>query len=184
MKKVLFPLLMLVLAMSACQQNNQTVSTTPANDSIKTESKDILHRLPTLHVEDTITSGKNVYAIQIHRQACDSLGIVIDDMGYRYVDNLLKVSVKKNGSTLFSRTFKKANFLHLLDTEFAKHSILDGCRFLQVHEGMVSFSLAVSYPDSDMSRPLMLNIGPDGSYTITKIDDLEDEYGQVSSDGV
>ena len=105
-------------------------------------------------------------------------------MGYRFADNLLKISVKKNGSVLFVRTFKKKDFMHLLDAEFAKHSILDGCRFLQVHEGMVSFSLAVSYPDSDMSRPFKLIIGPDGSYMIVKNDDMEEEYETEGNDGV
>jgi hypothetical protein len=50
----------------------------------------------------------------------------------------------------------------------------------------VTFSLAVSFPDSDMSRPFKLNIGPDGSYMIVKDDTMEDEYStdSQSSDGV
>ena len=187
MKKNSILLLLLTLVLAACNQKS------PDADKVvqekKTEKKDsenIIHRLPVLHGADTVKSGKNVYVIEVHREAFDSLGIVTDDMGYRYADNSLKIAVKKNGSVLFNRTFRKKDFLHLLDAEFAKHSILDGCRFLQVHEGMVSFSLAVSYPDSDMSRPFKLNIGPDGSYMIVKNDDLEDEYisDSISSDGV
>lgn len=176
---------MLSFVLCGCNQKTQTTGSTPEGVEAKVEAENILHRLPTLHVEDTVKSGSNVYALMINREACDSLGIVTDEMGYRFADNLLKISVKKNGAVLFARTFKKADFLHLLDTEFAKHSILDGCRFLQVHEGMVTFSLAVSYPDSDMSRPFKLNIGPDGSYMIVKNDDLEEEYNpEGSNDGV
>ena len=176
---------MLSFVLCGCNQKTQTTGSTPEGVEAKAESENILHRLPTLHVEDTVKSGSNVYALMINREACDSLGIVTDDMGYRYADNLLEISVKKNGAVLFNRTFKKKDFLHLLDGEFAKHSILDGCRFLQVHEGMVTFSLAVSYPDSDMSRPLKLNIGPDGSYMIVKNDDMEEEYNPGDSyDGV
>ena len=186
MKKQIISLLMLSLVLCACNKKVQSTDSAPEVDKTKKEAENTLHRLPTLHVEDTVTSGSNVYALMINREACDSLGIVTDDMGYRYADNLLEISVKKNGAVLFNRTFKKKDFLHLLDGEFAKHSILDGCRFLQVHEGMVTFSLAVSYPDSDMSRPLKLNIGPDGCYMIVKNDDLEDEYisDSLSSDGV
>lgn len=176
---------MLSFVLCGCNQKTQTTGSTPEGVEAKTEAENILHRLPTLHVEDTVKSGSNVYALMINREACDSLGIVTDEMGYRFADNLLKISVKKNGAVLFARTFKKTDFLHLLDAEFAKHSILDGCRFLQVHEGMVTFSLAVSYPDSDMSRPFKLNIGPDGSYMIVKNDDLEEEYNpEGSNDGV
>jgi hypothetical protein len=184
MKKQLISLLMFSLVLCACNKKTQSTESTTTSEKPKTEAENILHRLPTLHVEDTVKSGSNVYALMINREACDSLGIVTDEMGYRFADNLLKISVKKNGSVLFARTFKKKDFMHLLDAEFAKHSILDGCRFLQVHEGMVSFSLAVSYPDSDMSRPFKLNIGPDGSYMIVKNDDMEEEYETEGNDGV
>ncbi len=184
MKKQLISLLMFSLVLCACNKKTQSTESATTNEKPKTEAENILHRLPTLHVEDTVKSGSNVYALMINREACDSLGIVTDEMGYRFADNLLKISVKKNGSVLFARTFKKKDFMHLLDAEFAKHSILDGCRFLQVHEGMVSFSLAVSYPDSDMSRPFKLNIGPDGSYMIVKNDDMEEEYETEGNDGV
>ena len=184
MKKQLISLLMFSLVLCACNKKTQSTESTVTSEKPKTEAENILHRLPTLHVEDTVKSGSNIYALMINREACDSLGIVTDEMGYRFADNLLKISVKKNGSVLFARTFKKKDFMHLLDAEFAKHSILDGCRFLQVHEGMVSFSLAVSYPDSDMSRPFKLNIGPDGSYMIVKNDDMEEEYETEGNDGV
>ena len=187
MKKNRILLFLLTLVLAACNQKSPDADKVVQEEkSEKKDSENIIHRLPVLHGVDTVKSGKNVYIIEVHREAFDSLGIVTDDMGYRYADNSLKISVRKNGSSLFYRTFKKKDFLHLLDAEFAKHSILDGCRFLQVHEGMVSFSLAVSYPDSDMSRPFKLNIGPDGSYMIVKNDDLEDEYisDSLSSDGV
>ena len=184
MKKQLISLLMFSLVLCACNKKTQSTESAATSEKPKTEAENILHRLPTLHVEDTVKSGSNIYALKINREACDSLGIVTDEMGYRFADNLLKISVKKNGSVLFARTFKKKDFMHLLDAEFAKHSILDGCRFLQVHEGMVSFSLAVSYPDSDMSRPFKLNIGPDGSYMIVKNDDMEEEYETEGNDGV
>lgn len=151
-----------------------------------TGQEDVLHRLPDLYVQDTLKLGGNIYTWVIDRKPCDSLDVVTDDMGNKYVDNLLSISVQKNRQHLFSRTFKKMDFKHLLDAGFMSQSILDGCRFIEVHEGMVIFSLAVSYPDSDMSRPFKLNIGPDGSHLIVKDDTMEDEYStdSQSSDGV
>ena len=182
MKKQLISLLILSFVLCAC--NKKVQETKEVSDTItetRTEVQDIIHRLPVMHVEDTVTSGSNVYVIMVNRESCDSLGIVTDELGYRYYDNLLKIYIKKNGSILFNKTFKKSDFIHFLDSEFAQHSILDGCRFIQVHEGMVTFSLAVSYPDSDMSCPFKLNIGQDGSYMIVKNDYIEEEYNIDSS---
>ena len=186
MKKQLILFLMLAMVLGACNKKAQSTGQEAVNEQAPAKTENTILRLPTLHAEDTVMSGKNVYALMIHREACDSLGIVTDELGYRYADNLLKISVKKNGAMLFSRTFQKKDFLRMLDNDFAEKSILDGCRFMQVHEGMVSYALAVSYPDSDMSRPFKLNIGPDGSYMIVKYDDLEDEYDtdSLSFDGV
>lgn len=176
MMKYLISFVFLSFMLVACNQGSSTTENSEVRTVKDKEADNILHRLPTLHVEDTVKSGNNVYSWIIHREASDSLAIVTDEMGYRFVDNLLKISVRKNGSLLFSHTFKKADFRHLLPADFAKQSILDGCRFMQIHEGMVTFSLAVSYPESDMSRPFKLNIGPDGSYVVVKNDDMEEEY--------
>jgi hypothetical protein len=185
MKKniILFALPLMMLC--GCGTNNSdkdnSVGYTQTNDQ-----ENVLHRLPELYVQDTFRLGGNTYSWVIDRKPCDSLDVVTDEMGNKYVDNLLSVSVKKNSQPLFSRTFKKKDFRHHLDAEFMSQSILDGCRFIEVHEGMVIFSLAVSYPDSDMSRPFKLNIGPDGSHLIVKDDTMEDEYStdSQSSDGV
>lgn len=125
-------------------------------------------------------SGRNLYVWMIDRVA-DSLDIVTDELGDRFAGNTIKISVRKNGSSLFARTFRKADFRHLLDKDFVVQSILDGCRFVQVNEGIVTFSMAVSYPESDMSRPFKLNIGSDGSYMIVQDDDMEEEYDTDSA---
>ena len=44
-------------------------------------------------------------------------------------------------------------------------------------DGKLVFSLCVSYPESDLSSPFLLTIGPDGSATITK-----DEFMDVEPD--
>lgn len=119
------------------------------------EEENTIHHLTELHMADTCRVGGNTYSWTIDRVPCDSLNsIVEDDMGYRYVDNMVKILLRRNGAVVFSRTFTKGDFAHLLDRDFYSHSILDGCRFMQVEDGMMVFSLAVSYPDSDMSQPL------------------------------
>lgn len=140
------------------------------------EAVNAIHRLSELHMKDARRVGSNNYSWTIDRVSCDSLDIVEDDMGYRYVDNMVKILLHRNGAVVFSRTFTKADFAHLLDRDFYAHSILDGCRFMQVEDGMVVFSLTVSYPDSDMSQPFKLYVASDGSTRMVKDNDLGEEY--------
>ena len=73
----------------------------------------------------------------------------------------------KDGKTFFDRSFTKADFRSLLSKDFQKYGIMDGLRFNHAEEGKLYFNTCVSLPDSDMSCPFFLTIGPDGSYTIT-----------------
>ena len=180
-------MLLALLVFVACTSNDKAPQATEQEQEKPVQIVDNNPRsLPILYATDTCKIGQNKYVWELERKACDSLGVVADDMGDKYYDNTIKIVVKKNASTLFARTFKKSDFRHMLDKEFFKNSILDGCRFMKIHEGMVTFSMAVSYPESDMSRPFILNIGPDGSYMILPDDDLDEEYitDSLSSDGV
>lgn len=176
MKKCSVILTILSVLLFGCGQKSSNTGNELDGKPQVVEDDTILHRQHTLYVVDTVVSGNNIYVLKVNREACDSLPTVIDDMGFKFTDNILDITVHKNGGVLFAHTFKKTDFRAMLDEEFFKQSILDGCRFVQIHEGMVTFSLAVSYPDSDMSRPFKLNIGPDGSYMIVKDDVLEEEY--------
>lgn len=164
------------LMLAACGNGGGKAGTDAGAAVAVQEEDNIIHKLPVLHVEDTCRVGGNAYAWEIERMACDSLGVVMDDMGFRYADNTLRVVLRRNGGVLYARTFTKSDFKHLLDRDFYSKSILDGCRFLQVREGTVSFLMAVSYPESDMSQPFQLDIAPDGITRLVKTNIVEDEY--------
>lgn len=174
------------LMLAACGGGGEKPESATQSETTSLEEANIIHRLPDLHVQDTCRVGSNTYSWTIDRVAGDSLGIVEDDMGFCYVDNAVRIVVHRNGGLLYSHRFAKADFAHLLTREFLSRSILDGCRFLQIRDGMVSFSLAVSYPESDMSQPFQLDIAPDGSTRLTKTNDMEDEYlpDSLLNDGV
>ncbi|MCM1372174.1 MAG: DUF4738 domain-containing protein [Bacteroides sp.] len=176
MKRNLILMTMSAVVFTACGNGTGKVEDDSRTETTVQEEESVVHRLPRLHVEDTCRVGGNTYSWVIDRVACDSLGIIEDDMGFRYADNTVKIVVRRNGGVLYSRTFAKADFAHLLGSDFFSKSILDGCRFLQVQDGKVTFSLAVSYPDSDMSQPFKLDIASDGSTRLVKYNDMEDEY--------
>ena len=62
--------------------------------------------------------------------------------------------------------FAGSAFAAQLDDSFRQNGILDGFRFISDKEGKLLFGVCVSFPESDMSSPFVLTIGPDGSFII------------------
>ena len=81
----------------------------------------------------------------------------------------------KDGGKLFDRSFTKADFKSMLSEEFQQYGIMDGLRFNCAEDGKLLFNTCVSYPDSDMSCPFFLVIGPDGSYVITPDNTIDED---------
>ena len=60
---------------------------------------------------------------------------------------------------------------------------MDGLRFNHAEEGKLYFNTCVSFPDSDMTCPFILTIGPDGSFTLapdpTFGEEEDDEFPSI-----
>ena len=137
-------------------------------DATQTElSADEPHSLPDYAYTDSLMQGSHRVVYSITSQPDDELPEVVDEDGVKYKDNRFSLVITKDGKTLFSRSFTKADFRSLLSKDFQKYGIMDGLRFNHAEEGKLYFNTCVSLPDSDMSCPFFLTIGPDGSYTIT-----------------
>ena len=150
----------------------------------KTETQEItqteqpaeeIHSLHDYAYTDTLMQGSHKVVYTITSQPDDELPMVIDEDGVKYKDNRYKLVIVKDGKTLYDRSFTKADFKSLLSSDFQKYGIMDGLRFNHAEEGKLYFNACVSYPDSDMSYPFILTIGPDGSYSITPDTSLDEE---------
>ena len=176
MNKILSLVILSVVIFASCTKNVRTEEKPEPYRPVTTASRNEVQRMQSLCLQDTLLVGSNKYTWVVERQPCDSLGIIEDEMGDKYAENILKLNVKKNGNVLLSHTFYKKEFKSLLDKKFYSYSIIDGCRFLYVKEGKIVFSLCLSYPDTDMSRPFHLIIHPDGSYKLEKDDIMDDDF--------
>ena len=138
------------------------------------------------HIGTPIAVGKTTYYIPSDMAQgviafknglyVNKLQFEVDEDGTKYQESSWTLHVTRDGRTLFSRSLSKADFKSQLPEDFQKLGIMDGLRFHHIEEGKLYFSTCVSYPDSDMSYPFILTIGPDGSYTIepdTTVDDDE-----------
>ncbi|MBO7069505.1 MAG: DUF4738 domain-containing protein [Bacteroidaceae bacterium] len=169
-----------LLVCTFCSCDNKKGQTT---DQVlqTTEQQAGVHRLNDYNLTDSVTLGSHLYIYTIHREADDSLKVVTDENGDKFVDNYYDLNICKDGNEFFRRRFTKASFESLLDDSFRKNGILDGFRFISAQEGMLTFGVCVSFPESDMSTPFILTIGPDGSFSLEPdtTPDIEEEDTSV-----
>lgn len=131
------------------------------------QTGDGIRRLPDYAYTDSLRQGSHKVVYTITSQPDEQLPEVVDEDGVKFKDNRFQLLIMKDGKQLFNRSFTKADFKSQLSEDFQKFGIMDGLRFNHAEEGKLYFNTCVSFPDSDMSCPFILTIGPDGSYTIT-----------------
>ncbi len=138
-------------------------------------------KMPDYRLTDSVSMGGHRYVYEITRKANDSLAMVRDEMDDLHADNVIRLTILRDGKPFFGRSFTKKTFEEELEDEFLKNSILDGIRFLDAEAGKgLTFSLSVSYPDSDMSVPFDLTVSPTGVFTYVKAELLDVEEGDTT----
>ena len=160
----------LVFLFSCNNKKTETQEITQAE-----QPADEIHSLKKYAFTDTLMQGSHKVIYTITSQPDDELPMIVDEDGVKYKDNRYKLVIIKDGNTLFNHSFTKADFKSLLSSNFQKYGIMDGMRFNHAEEGKLYFNTCVSYPDSDMSCPFILTIGPDGSYAISPDTTVDDE---------
>ena len=117
---------------------------------------------------DVAWIGKQ-YKVNVHRQPGDSLPMVKDETGQKYVDNIISVSVMRaDGSKFYSHQFTKADFLQYLDDDYSKTGILEGLVFDKADGDWLEFAASVSHPHTDEYIPLVVRLSRMGELTIQR----------------
>ena len=125
------------------------------------------------------------YTVNVHRQPGDSLPMVKDETGQKFVDNIISVSVvRADGSKFYSHQFTKADFLQYLDDDYSKTGILEGLVFDKADGDWLEFAASVSHPHTDEYIPLVVRLSRMGQLTIqrdTQMDTTGDTPQQEES---
>ena len=133
---------------------------------------------------DVAWIGKQ-YKVIVHRQPGDSLAMVKDETGQKFVDNIISVSVlRADGTKFFSRNFTKSDFLSYLDDDYSKTGILEGLVFDKAEGDFLEFAASVSHPHTDEYIPLVVRLSRMGQLTIqrdTQMDTTGDTPQQEES---
>ena len=137
-------------AIQACKEKKQSEA-----DIITT--KYVAHRPPQAPVrlsadkrETDVSWLGRQYAVMIERMPADSLPMVADESGQKYVDNSIKLTVRRSDSTVvFLKHFTKNSFASYLDNDYRHRGILESMVFRKADGPELKFTVVVSHPEAD-----------------------------------
>ena len=152
----------------------------------KKESKDII--VPTVEVvkpkapismqpynqQQEVEWLDKSYQVFINRVADDSLRMVQDETGQKFVDNRITLRVvRADGSVFFKKVFTKSTFDAQLDDDYRQTGILEGLVFDKVDGNNLVFAGSVSHPQTDEYIPLVVTVSNFGNVTIKRDDQMD-----------
>lgn len=121
------------------------------------------------------------YRVTIHRQANDSLPKVQDELGQKFIDNEVTITVSRaDGSIFFERTFTKSSFSACLDDDYRKTGILDGLVFDKASGNTLEFAGSVSHPQTDEYIPIRMVLDRMGSVTTKRDVEASNDEEEVA----
>ncbi len=168
----LFVALLMVTLMAGCNK--------------KKESKDII--VPTVEVakpkapirmqpydqQQQVKWLNRNYQVIINRVADDSLRMVQDEIGQKFVDNRITLRIiRADGSVFFKKVFTKTNFDAQLDDDYRQTGILEGIVFDKVDGLNLVFAGSVSHPQTDEYIPLVLTVSNLGAISVKRDDQMD-----------
>lgn len=129
--------------------------------------------------------GKD-YQVVVNRQPDDSLRMVKDETGQKYVDNRISLRViRADGSVFFSKSFTKAAFESLLNDDYRKTGVLEGLVFDKVEGNHLFFAASVGHPQTDEYIPMVVtvsNLGDVGIRLDTQLDTTGEDRGEITDE--
>lgn len=185
MKKVLLAFIILPAIFGACTPRQAAAPEAgPAGEYESAgDTPDGIQRMHEYNFADTIIVDGHKYAYSIHRQASDSLPIVVDDDGARYADNVYTLKIASDGREFFNRRFTKSAFASRLSSDFRQSGLLDGMMFDSSLPGLC-FAVSVSMPQSDMVEPLLLKVDRQGGISIERDERSDADFDENEEEGV
>ncbi len=125
----------------------------------------------------------NDYQIDIQRVPDDSLKMVKDENGQKFVDNRITVSILRgDGSVFFRKVFTKSAFEEYLDDDYRRTGILEGIVFDRLEGDNVLFAGSVCHPQTDEYIPLVLSVSRMGDLLIQRDTDMDTSGNEMLDD--
>lgn len=124
--------------------------------------------------EKTLDWGGGTVTCKIRRTACDSLPMVKDETGQKFVDNAISLTITRgDGSLLLAKTFTKESFNAALDDDYRRTGILEGLVFDRIEGGNLRFAASVCHPQTDEYIPLVVEVSHSGQVNVSRDTQLD-----------
>lgn len=119
------------------------------------------------------------YQVEVRRVPDDSLRMVKDETGQKFVDNRISLRIMRaDGSVFFSRVFTKAAFDAYLDTDYRQTGILEGLVFDKVEGANLFFAASVCHPQTDEYIPMVVSVSSQGEIGIRRDSEMDTNGGE------
>lgn len=133
-------------------------------------------RMQTSDTKVTITYKGKEYHSSVVRRPDDSLPVVKNEQGEKFVDNSITLRITCGGKQIVDKVFTKESFASLVDANFMKHSILEGLVYDKTTPQGIVYAASICYPQTDLYVPLRLTVSADGKISMAKEELMEDLY--------
>ena len=147
-------------------------------------------RMQVSDVKTSFTYKGKEYQSSVVRRPDESLPIVKNEQGEKFVDNRITLRITcggkqvvdkgitlritSGGKSIVNKVFTKESFASLVDAKFMKYSILEGLVYHKTTPQGIIYAASVCYPQSDLYVPIRLTITADGKISMVKEELMED----------
>lgn len=143
----------------------------------------VIHKSKGFDVEDTVKWVGNVYKVHLHKYSNDSLSYVKMDNGVMYRDNLIKMTIEREDSSVFfNRVFRKSMFENVISKQYIDQNVLLGMALEKekTDKDNLYFFGKVGNPDelTDDFMVFEIVVSRMGDVSIHKLDLDEDKSGE------
>lgn len=133
-------------------------------------------RMQVSDAKETITYKGKEYHSSVVRRPDESLPIVKNEQGERFVDNRITLRITCAGKQVVDKVFTKESFASLVDAKFMKHAILEGLVYDKTTPQGLVYAASICYPQTDLYVPLKLTVSADGKISMVREELMEDLY--------
>ncbi len=169
MKQILYivSLAAVAVVLAACGEKKKS-ETIIAPRVVKVVPKEPIRMQPYMDEKEVSWIGKT-YFVTVSRQPSDSLPMVKDETGQKFVDNVFRLTVsRKDGSVFYSHVFTKKALQQYLDDDFNKTGVFEGLVFDKAEGDYLYFGASVGHPQSDEYIPLVFSLSRMGVLSIKR----------------
>ena len=165
-----------LVMLTGCKEKKQPVDIIA--EKVETPQPSGPVRMQTYQDQSEVQWLGKAYKIEISRVPDDSLAMVSDESGQKFVDNRISLVVRRSdGSVAISKTFLKRTFETYLDQNYKRGGILEGFVFDKVDGNFLDFAASVCLPQTDEYIPLAVKIDNYGNLSIKRDTEMDTNGG-------